>query len=260
MRVLCVDNDERAMKHTLALCGEHPAVDCANGFTDARSALEWTETNRVELALLDIGLPDMNGIELAAELRKSVAPLAIVFLAKDAAHALEAYRARPQNYLLKPLDRKTLNEEISFYLLHRPARELSHIEVQTFGNFEITVDGSAVAFKRARAKELLALLVDKQGAGVPREQAFVDMWEDREYDRKAQKYFDVILRSLRQTLRQYGISEIMEVKAGYMRIRPELLSCDRYRFTMGDSDAINAYQGIYMYGYSWASWNGGFLD
>ncbi len=260
MHVICVDADERALNHALALCAKNPAIDGATGFADAREALEWLGINRAELALLDVGTPDGDGIKLALELRRKIPSLAVVFLARDAAYALEAYRARPQNYLLKPLDRAALDEEIGYCLLSRSAREIAHIEVQTFGNFEITVDGSAVSFKRARAKELLALLVDKQGAGVPREQAFIDMWEDREYDRKAQKYFDVILRSLRQTLRQYGIGEIMEVKGGYMRIRPELLSCDRYRFTMGDSDAINAYQGIYMYGYSWASWNGGFFD
>lgn len=43
-----------------------------------------------------------------------------------------------------------------------------------------------------------------------------------------------------------------------MRIRPELIDCDRYRFTLGDAQAINEYQGVNMYGCAWASWNGDF--
>ena len=74
------------------------------------------------------------------------------------------------------------------------------------------------------------------------------------------KTFDNILASLVETLREHNISEIIEIKSGRMRIRPELFDCDRYRFDMGDSEAISAYQGIYMYGYSWANWNGGFFD
>lgn len=256
MRVLCVDGEEEALDHAVALCREHPVIDEAVGVKTAEEAIKWLKMNRSDLVLLGIELPDRDGIELAAELRKRHPRLAVVFLAKNAEHALRAYGVHPQNYLLKPLDRETLDGEINYYLLSRSLRGVSHIEVKTFGSFEITVDGSALSFKRSKAKELLALLVDKQGAGVSREQAFTEMWEDREYDRKAQKYFDVVLHSLHETLAEYHISEIFELRSGFMRIRPELIDCDRYRFAAGETDAINAYQGIYMYGYPWAYWNG----
>ena len=38
-----------------------------------------------------------------------------------------------------------------------------------------------------------------------------------------------------------------------MRILPEHFTCDAYQFFLGDSDAVNAYQGEYMNSYSWAS-------
>ena len=68
-----------------------------------------------------------------------------------------------------------------------------------------------------------------------------------------QKYLDVVIRSLRETLRSVGIEEILEVKGGFLRIRPEQLDCDLYRFLKRDPAAVNAYRGEYMSAYSWAS-------
>ena len=129
------------------------------------------------------------------------------------------------------------------------------------------MDDRLVSFRLAKSKELLAYLVDKQGSGVTRAELFAAVWEDRLYDRKQQKQLDVYIRSLRQTLREYGAAEIMEMEKGVLRIRPETFSCDAYRFYSGDSDAINSYRGEYMSSFSWASltegilsWNAGYKD
>ena len=68
-----------------------------------------------------------------------------------------------------------------------------------------------------------------------------------------QKQFDVILRSLRATLDKYGISDIIEMKKGYIRAVPEQFDCDLYRFFDGNIDTINSFHGEYMSEYSWAS-------
>ena len=129
----------------------------------------------------------------------------------------------------------------------------AHIRVRTFGNFDVYVDGRPVSFKLAKSKELLAYLVDRQGSGVSRAELFAAVWEDRLYDRKQQKQFDVYIRSLRETLREYGIPEIMEMEKGTLRVRPDTFLCDAYLFYSGDSNSINAYRGEYMSSYSWAN-------
>ncbi|MBR3740776.1 MAG: response regulator, partial [Clostridia bacterium] len=73
------------------------------------------------------------------------------------------------------------------------------------------------------------------------------------YDRGMQKQLDVYIRSLRESLREYGAEEILEMEKGTLRVRPETFVCDAYQFFAGDSDAINAYRGEYMSAYSWAS-------
>ena len=75
-----------------------------------------------------------------------------------------------------------------------------------------------------------------------------------------QKQLDVIIRSLRDTLEEYGIAAILEMKKGVLRIRPELISCDAWRFFSGDMDAINAYRGEYMSAYSWGAETESFMS
>ena len=252
MRVVCVDGNESGLANTVALCRQHPAVGDVIGLKDARETLEWFKTNRADLLLLDIDLSDMNGIELAAKLREQYPSLAIIFVTADSRHALESYSVHPFSYLLKPLDGVTLEKQIKEYLRFRFGMEVPHISAHTFGNFEIMVDGSAVHFERLKSKELLALLIDRRGGGISRRQAFMEMFEDRDYDAKAQRYFNVIVSSLRDTLKSAGIDELSEMNAGILRIRPELLDCDLYRYIRSDPQTMSEFQGMYMYGYSWA--------
>ena len=71
---------------------------------------------------------------------------------------------------------------------------------------------------------------------------------------------DVIIRSLKTTLEENGISEIIEMKRGTIRVCPEKFDCDMYKFLKGDIDAINSYKGEYMSSYTWASITESFID
>lgn len=102
--------------------------------------------------------------------------------------------------------------------------------------------------------------MDRQGSGVTRSELFAAVWEDRAYDRKQQKQLDVYIRSLRQTLRDYGAAEMLEMEKGALRVRPDAFDCDAYRFYAGDSEVINAYRGEYMSSYTWASLTEGILS
>ncbi len=49
-----------------------------------------------------------------------------------------------------------------------------------------------------------------------------------------QKQFDVVIRSLRDTLHEHGVEDIFELSRGNMRICPEKIECDLYDFIKGD--------------------------
>ena len=253
MKTICIDDEPLAVEYTLGQCGRLNKIDEATGFTDPFLALEWLGSHRADLAILDINMPRMDGITLAARIKEMHPHTAILFLTAYKQYAFDAYAVHPTGYLLKPVPLEKLAAEVDYVCAEKHLPAPTHIRVKTFGNFDVYVDGRPVSFKLSKAKEILAYLVDRQGTGVTRSEVFSAIWEDRLYDRKQQKQFDVYIRSLRETLREYGIPEIMEIEKGTLRIRPDCFTCDAYLFYSGDSDAINGYRGEYMSAYSWAS-------
>ena len=255
MRVLCVDDALPIMEDIVSMCRKLPQITSVTGFTRPRDAMEWMETHPVDLALFDIDMPEINGLMLAEKLKHCHPDAAVIFLTAFQQYAVQAVKLRASGYLLKPVGLEELREEVDYACSRKKARPSSHITVQTFGNFEIFVDGETLAFHRSKSKELLAYLVDRSGNGVSRAWIFATLWEDGLYDHSKQKYLDVIIRSLRDTLREAGIEEILEIKGGFLRVRPELLDCDLYRFLKNDPAAVNSYRGEYMEEYSWAVLN-----
>lgn len=253
MKAICVDDEPLAVEYTLNQCALLPEIDEIKGFSDARSALDWLRAHPVDVALLDINMPEIDGITLAAQIKEIAPKTAILFLTAYKKYAFDAYSVHPSGYLLKPAPLEKLSAEVRHVRESRRAAAHTHIRVKTFGNFDVFVDGRPISFKLSKSKEILAYLVDKQGTGVKRAELFAAVWEDRPYDRKQQKQFDVYIRSLRETLREYGVPEIMEMEKGVLRVKPETFACDAYLFYSGDSDAINAYRGEYMSCYPWAS-------
>ena len=257
MSVICVDDEKLLADHVTELCRALPLVDEALSFSRPAQALEWLENHPADLALLDIDMPGMDGMEFAARIKEEHPKTAIIFLTGYSRYAVDAFRLRVSGYLLKPVDPGQLAEEVEYAFAGQ--KQHAHIEARTFGNFELLVDGRPVPFKQAKCKELLAYLVDRRGSGVSRAEAFAILWEDRPYDRPMQKQFDVIIRSLRDSLRDAGVEFIFEMKSGMLRIVPEKISCDLFRFCSGDVSAFNEYAGEYMNGYAWATMTESFM-
>ena len=260
MKILCVDDEHLALQDVLAQCLSIPEVEQAEGFTSGEQALEWLAGHEADIALLDIDMPGMDGIELAIRIREMKPETAVIFLTAYSQYAVQAFSLHASGYLLKPVDREKLAAEFDHVFSSAVRPERSRIEARTFGGFDLFVDGKPLTFRKAKCKELLAFLIDKQGATVTRAEAFSAMWEDRVYDRPMQKQFDTIIRLMREALREHGIEEIFSMKSGVMRIVPEKISCDAYRLFSGDADAANSYRGTYMSAYSWASITEGYLS
>lgn len=253
MKVICVDDEPLAVEYTLGQCALLPEIDEAKGFTKAQSALDWLCEHSADLAILDINMPEIDGITLSARIKQMRPETAILFLTAYKEYAFDAYAVHPTGYLLKPVSQEKLAAEVRYACGGTRHSSHAHIHIKTFGTFDVYVDDRPVSFKLAKSKEMLAYLVDKQGSGVTRAELFAAVWEEGLYDRRMQKQLDVYIRSLRETLQEYGIPEIMEMEKGVLRVKPETFICDAYLFYSGDSDTINAYRGEYMSSYSWAS-------
>lgn len=264
MKTICVDDDKQTLQQTVSLCREMLQLSEVESFSDPREALAWARSHLVDLALLDVNMPEMDGITLGRSLREIDPGTAILFVTAHEQYALDAWSLHATGYILKPLTRERLLNELNYAAEWRRRRtrekQTPHIAVQTFGNFDLIVDGKKVNFARAKAKELFAYLVDKKGICISRPEAFGKLWPDEEYSRPKQKQLDVIIRSLRATLQENGIGEVLKLERGTLRIVPQVFDCDMYRLLAGDEQYENEYRGEYMTPYAWANLTEGRID
>lgn len=267
MTVICVDDEALILQRTVTMLKKTKKFDNVEAFMEVQQALDYLDGQSAQLALLDIDMPEMTGLELAERMKDKCPKIKIIFLTGYSEYAVDAYAIHASGYLLKPIGYDKLVAEIDYVLGQDKAFEAkddasvqdSRVKIETFGFFNILVDGKPVVFKRNKAKELIACLVDRQGKFVSRKDLFYIVWEDDDYDRAKQKYLDTIIRSLRDTLEEYGISEIFEMEKGLMRVVPEKFDCDLYRFLNKDRKAMESFRGEYMSSYTWASETEGFL-
>jgi len=253
MKIICVDNEELILELVKDACLRLPQHPEVFAFTEAAGALDFLTDNEVDIALLDIRMPEMDGLTLAQKVKDASPDTAIIFLTGYSDYAVGAFAMHVSGYLMKPIDEERLRAEVDYALSGRKPLHIHRIVARTFGEFDLLVDGVTVSFERAKSKELLAYLIDRRGGNVTRAFLFAVLFEEKAYDRAAQKYMDVIIRSLRKTLSKVNAGEILEMSGGLLRVLPEKLECDMYRFMDGDINAINSYRGEYMSAYSWAS-------
>ena len=192
MRIVCVDDEPLVLDDVMSVCKDLSTDISVNGFTDAYEALEWIRSNPADIALLDIDMPQMNGITLAAQIKKIKPDMVILFLTAYKEFAFDAFQVHPNGYLLKPLEPEVLKKEIDYAVSAYPQTFVPHIEAHTFGNFDLLVDGVTVQLKRSKSKEMLAYLIDRRGMSVSRKEIAAVLFEDAPCGLSRQKYLDAI--------------------------------------------------------------------
>ena len=125
------------------------------------------------------------------------------------------------------------------------------IFIRTFGYFEVFVNGDALLIENAKAKELLAILVDRRGAYVSQADLISCLWEDEPVNKVTMARLRKVVMHLRNALKAYSIEELIESKRGMRRLNTSIVNCDLYNFLSGKAEYSNLFKGSYMLNYSW---------
>ncbi len=125
------------------------------------------------------------------------------------------------------------------------------IYIRTFGYFEVFVNGDALLIENAKAKELLAILVDRRGAYVSQADLISCLWEDEPVNKVTMARLRKVVMHLRNALKAYSIEELVESKRGLRRLNTSIVNCDLYNFLSGKTEYSNLFKGSYMLNYSW---------
>ena len=151
MKIIAVDDERIALEGLLDVISEAAPDAELNGFEYPEDALDFLDENDCNIAFLDVEMAGMSGVELAEQLKLRNQVINIIFATCFEEYRKESYELHASGYLTKPITVEKVKKEL--YDLRRPIPKRRRMRVQTFGNFEVYIDGVPVAFKYNKSKE-----------------------------------------------------------------------------------------------------------
>lgn len=259
MRILIADDEYMVLQENRevveAACPDAEIVTAENYL----EALDAVKTASVDVALLDIEMPGITGLELAKRLKELDPKVNIIFATAYTEYAVEAFSMYVSGYLLKPLTKEAVTKALE-HLRHPVQEEQKKLQVQCFGKFEVFYHGKPVPFARTKAKEIFAYLIDIKGAAANTGELCAVLWEDSTEVEKNRHYLRNLMADLRRALRQCDAEDVLIIKRNQFSIDTSKVDCDYYRYLNGEKTAVDSYEGEYMTQYSWAEHAIGLLE
>lgn len=199
MRVLLVEDDDRVVA-ALTPALRRAGLDVGRAGTAAEAR---TMVGAAELVLLDMGLPDQDGLALCRHLRETTdVPIIAVTARRDEASVVSALRAGVDDYVTKPYRLAELMARIEAVMRRfghdtvDPVLEVDGIVLDP-GARRVRVEGSEVALTR-KEFDLLFTLAQAKGDAVTREYLMASIWETEWVG--ASRTLDVHVSALRSKL------------------------------------------------------------
>jgi len=201
-RVLIVE-DEAHVRRLLRAALQRAGHDVAEAGT-AREGLSLVDIYKPDTVLLDLGLPDRDGLEMIPLVKsRSDATLMVVSARDDVAEKVAALDLGADDYLTKPFDTEELLARIRTALRHRLAGTAEQ-SVAVVGDVEIDLDhrrirrdGEEVHFSR-KEYEVLAELAKHPDRVISHAQLLRAAWGPA-YETRVD-YLRIVVRNLRQKL------------------------------------------------------------
>jgi two-component system response regulator MprA len=217
-RVLVVEDDEeiaQVLQRSLRLEGYEVRVA-----GDGEAALDQSAAFNPDLVILDLGLPKLDGMEVARRLRSADDVPILMLTARDALEArVEGLDAGADDYLVKPFERQELLARLRALLRRRPPRGSASVVVGDLAlnpdTHEVSRAGREIDLTQ-REFELLEYLMRNERIVVPRQRLLEEVWG---YDPFATtNTIEVFVSNLRRKLESGGEARLLHTirGAGYV--------------------------------------------
>lgn len=200
MKILIVEDEDmirEGISDYLADCG-YETIQAADGL----EALEQFSNHQVDLILLDIQMPKLNGLEVLSEIRKSSqVPVLMLTAFQDEEYKMSAFAALADGYLEKPFSLSLLKVRVDaiFKRYYDTGRIFTYRDTEVdFDSYSAKVASQEVAVN-AKELEILDYLVKNEGRALTRSQIIDAVWkmtDEVPFDR----VIDVYIKELRKKL------------------------------------------------------------
>ena len=216
-RVLCLEDEEAILKNICASLELFFAE--VTGVQDGSEALELALSDAYDVLVLDISVPNIDGLEIAKKVRAINQKIPIVILSShvEQEYLWRAVELKITRYLAKPYDKKSFIkalEDVAFELVVRtPTIRLNDELEYYFGKKALYVNGEISNLSKSDSK-LLEYFLNNKNQTITYEQIFDYIWD---YEQPTKEAIKTIVKELRRKLGKdviknlYGVGYLCEI-------------------------------------------------
>ena len=216
-KVLCLEDEEAILKNICASLELFFAE--VKGVTDGFDALELAMSGAYDVLVLDISVPNIDGLEIAKKVRAINQKIPIVILSShvEQEYLWRAVELKITRYLAKPYDKKSFIkalEDVAFELVGRtPTIRLNDELEYYFGKKAMYVNGQISHLIMSESK-LLEFFLNNKNKTITYEQIFDYIWD---YEQPTKEAIKTIVKELRRKLGKdviknlYGVGYLCEI-------------------------------------------------
>ncbi len=213
MKILITEDDATIREGICAYLSEfgYEIIEARDG----REALSKFESNKIDLVILDIQIPFINGLDVLRKIReKSNLPVLILTAFSDEEFKITAFSNLADGYLEKPFSLPVLKAQIDALITknYEKFKVFSYKDLEVnFSNFSAKINNTEAEIS-AKEIEVLKYLSLNEGRALTRKQILENVWKESEnipFDR----VIDVYIKDLRK---KFGLDCIKTIRSiGY---------------------------------------------
>lgn len=247
MKAIAVDDEIYMLEALQEAVSASTDIENVEAFSSCSVALAYANEHPIDIAFLDINMRGIGGLGLAEKLLELHPFCKIIFCTGHEEYAVSAFKLHVSGYLMKPITSEAVQKEINHIKGVKATEKL--LSIKCFGNFEVLYNGESLPFKRKKSKELLAVLVDRNGSGMTAKQICAILFPDDTDDAKNSAYLRQLVLDLKNTLKSIRAEDVLQHDTPYYRIDTNLIKCDYLSYL---ETGKPEFYGEYMSQYSWA--------
>ena len=210
--ILIVEDEQNLARFIeLELTHENYTVDIEN---DGKVGLDKALSKPYDLYILDLMLPNINGLEICRQIRqKTTTPIIIITAKSETYDKVAGLDYGADDYIVKPLDIEELLARIRAVLRRQPDKDVLDINgiIIDKDAFKVTVNGHQLELTKTEY-DLLYVLAENRNHVMQREQILNHVWG---YNSEVEtNVVDVYIRYLRNKLKPFNKEKSIETVRG----------------------------------------------